>query len=74
MTNCPNCGAVITGPVCEYCRTIFKRQSDIDALISENERLKNLTAVEQLYTEAVMAMRAYRNGLLTANEVRRLVL
>lgn len=21
MTNCPNCGAPITGPVCEYCGT-----------------------------------------------------
>ena len=23
MTNCPNCGAVITGPKCEYCGTRF---------------------------------------------------
>lgn len=23
MTNCPNCGAVITGPQCEYCDTRF---------------------------------------------------
>jgi methionyl-tRNA synthetase len=23
MTNCPNCGAVITGPQCEYCGTRF---------------------------------------------------
>lgn len=23
MTNCPNCGAVITGPKCEYCGTVF---------------------------------------------------
>lgn len=23
QTNCPNCGAVITGPECEYCGTRF---------------------------------------------------
>ena len=23
MTNCPNCCAVITGPICEYCGTRF---------------------------------------------------
>lgn len=23
ITNCPNCGAVITGPKCEYCGTRF---------------------------------------------------
>ena len=23
MTNCPNCGAPITGDVCEYCGTVF---------------------------------------------------
>lgn len=22
-TNCPNCCAVITGPICEYCGTVF---------------------------------------------------
>ena len=22
-TNCPNCGAPITGPFCEYCETVF---------------------------------------------------
>ena len=25
-TNCPNCGAVITGPKCEYCDTRFDLQ------------------------------------------------
>lgn len=24
LTNCPNCGAVITGKKCEYCETIFE--------------------------------------------------
>lgn len=25
MTNCPNCGAVITGSKCEYCGTVFDK-------------------------------------------------
>ena len=25
-TNCPNCCAVITGPICEYCGTRFEEQ------------------------------------------------
>ena len=25
MTNCPNCGAPITGPRCEYCGTQFEK-------------------------------------------------
>lgn len=24
MTNCPNCGAPIRGPECEYCGTVFQ--------------------------------------------------
>lgn len=26
ITNCPNCGAPISGPLCEYCGTIFSSQ------------------------------------------------
>ena len=24
-TNCPNCGAIITGDECEFCGTVFKK-------------------------------------------------
>ncbi len=27
QTNCPNCGAVMTGPKCEYCGTVIKELS-----------------------------------------------
>ena len=27
-TNCPNCGAVISGSICEYCGTIFPANID----------------------------------------------
>ena len=29
MTNCPNCGAPITGPRCEYCGTQFERRHEV---------------------------------------------
>lgn len=29
MTNCPNCGAPITGDACEYCETIFREPNEI---------------------------------------------
>lgn len=32
MTNCPNCGAVITGDKCEYCGTLFK-QPDVGIVL-----------------------------------------
>ena len=33
MTNCPNCGAPIKGPECEYCGTIFgHRLTDAQSL------------------------------------------
>lgn len=27
MTNCPNCGAIVTGSICEYCGTRFERKA-----------------------------------------------
>ena len=35
MTNCPNCGAVITGYRCEYCDTVFS-----ESLVEEDELCK----------------------------------
>lgn len=31
-TNCPNCGAVITGDKCEYCGTVFDFNNKISSL------------------------------------------
>ena len=74
MTNCPNCGAPITGRACEYCGTVFPgRQNVIKAktfLELENEYLKRNMAIEKLYEEAIFAMRAYSSGTFTANEAR----
>ena len=74
MTNCPNCGAPITGRACDYCGTAFHIPQDpIKAktmLELENEYLKRNMAVQRLYEEAIFAMRAYSSGAFTANEAR----
>lgn len=74
MTNCPNCGAPITGPKCEYCGTVFpERIYSIKArtmLELEAEHLKRNMAVEKLYESAIFAMRAYSSGIFTYNEAR----
>lgn len=65
MTNCPNCGAPITGYRCEYCETVFdiSTQShldkEIELLRSENERIQYHIAVQDLYAEAIRAIRKY---------------
>ena len=70
MTNCPNCGAVITGPQCEYCNTRFDIKvvsyEPVARLKSENELinhkirlLADTQALENLYAEALKAMRNY---------------
>ena len=38
IINCPNCGAPINGPRCEYCGTIFSSQ----------EKLKQMTLPSEL--------------------------
>ena len=45
MTNCPNCGAVITGPQCEYCDTRF----DIDPVLYTPK--KNMDKMDRLIKE-----------------------
>ena len=71
-TNCPNCGAPITGPECEYCGTKFDiKVIDWDILVSKNECLQSITLQEELYTKAISAMKCYGYGFITANEARR---
>lgn len=45
MTNCPNCGAVITGDKCEYCGTYFGTKFNNDKIIVQTKPL-NMTAEE----------------------------
>lgn len=57
MTNCPNCGAVITGPQCEYCGTRFPNY--ISPKKNIRHLIENSITIQKLYEEALMAMRAY---------------
>lgn len=63
MTNCPNCGAVITGPKCEYCDTRFDIKhagyTAVSRLEKENEFIMQRIAINDLYIEALSAMRNY---------------
>jgi predicted amidophosphoribosyltransferase len=60
ITNCPNCGAPITGSRCEYCGTVFKFNNDrISKLKMENQVLQNLIVTNELYRRALDDMRRY---------------
>ena len=32
LYNCPNCGAPITGPKCEYCGTVFEHKPNEESV------------------------------------------
>ena len=71
--NCPSCGALITGPTCEYCGRRFDivvkdAQKEVDILRAETEALKTQIRVDEMYKAAIQAMRC---GLTTPNEIRR---
>ena len=63
MTNCPNCGAVRSGDICEYCGTVFDYIHDpaqrIAQLKRENDRIQEITNIKFLYESALAAMRGY---------------
>ena len=61
MTNCPNCGAPITGPSCEYCGTRFvNADSKLELLKLKIEALENVCKMQELYRTAIAAMQFYR--------------
>lgn len=58
ITNCPNCGAPITGRQCEYCGTMFSAPK----LCSQDDILGMHKNAERLLA----------SGVITANEAREL--
>ena len=73
--NCPSCGALITGPTCEYCGRRFDivvkdTQKEVDILRAKSETLKLQIAVNEMYAAAISAIRC---GLTTPNELRRTI-
>lgn len=63
QTNCHNCGAVITGPECEYCGTRFPCMAELMPKIPSH---KDQTTQKTMYEYAL--------GLITLNEARRRLL
>lgn len=60
MTSCPNCGAPIRGPECEYCGTVHvNRKDQYELLKAKTQILKDNDVIKTLYTEAIAAMRRY---------------
>lgn len=68
MTNCPNCGAPIQTSVCEYCGTVFnmdilhQKMDEYKTLQEKIRQLENTKHVEELYANAIKAMRSYAFG------------
>lgn len=60
QTNCHNCGAVITGPTCEYCGTRF------------NIKVVDVVDVDFREESIVSFAAALQASMITTNEARRL--
>ena len=65
MTNCPNCGAPITGPRCEYCETVFDISKENELRIeielgkAKTQYLHDMLTIREMYEDALRAMRRY---------------
>ena len=67
MTNCKNCGAVLTGAKCEYCGTVYEEERPAETV--------NFYADGKLiYTSIVerqkVAQQLYDSGLVSSNDIR----
>lgn len=60
MINCPNCGAPITGPECEYCGTWFPELEQNTEIEAKIKALADQEYIRWLYEDAIAAMRGYR--------------
>lgn len=49
-TNCPNCGAPVTGPICEYCGSVLD-QAELDR--QEQKQAQELAEKQRLYEQAL---------------------
>lgn len=64
-TNCPNCGAPITGSKCEYCGTVFETA----------ERIYQMDASERIFwsdDRPVLIIKDVPDDFLTLNEKRKI--
>ena len=64
MSNCPNCGAPITGPVCEYCGTSFRGlRATVPGIIDDACDIPDAAKIIHMLDK----------GLITANEARKMM-
>lgn len=65
MTNCPNCGAVITGDKCEYCGTVFRRKEDNINILLDGRAIARAVREEQnkIYE-------TYRNDIIVERDAK----
>ena len=50
MSNCPNCGAPITGDRCEYCGTVFRKEKQESKRIEDDDLADALrSAIKRKY-------------------------
>lgn len=68
MTNCPNCGAVITGPQCEYCGTVFETAKTVVTHYADG--VPYCTTVQERQN---ISVELFDKGLISANELRELL-
>lgn len=47
-TNCPNCGAPITGRQCEYCETVFYALKHFDHIESERRDASHIFTFNEM--------------------------
>lgn len=56
--NCPNCGAPVFDSVCPYCGTRFAHKAKTDENLIQI-KLESTKRVEELYEEAIKALKSY---------------
>lgn len=70
MTNCPNCGAPITKPVCEYCGTVLAEGGLVEHDTIEMYSDEGLTFVYDVPKPSEEMKRAVAADILSMNEAR----
>ena len=63
MTNCPNCGAPVTGPRCEYCDTVFDTNAPVHESIEDD-----LYDIDSLITDYSKEINELANDLAKRNK------
>lgn len=72
-TNCPNCGAPIRKPVCEYCGTMFADGGLVDQDVVELYADGEVACVFDISRPSEQMKRAIAEGIMAIDEARRIL-